>query len=433
MKINYEQYFTQCASNICTYSYSKHADLVYMITFILGAYGGLQTALRMLIPCVLRLIMKKKQRNIINDVPAIRAANLNWTGIAYLLLVPFHFGSSATSRKNKRAIDSCRPYLQTDTHWAELVQIIWSFSWSSSSSPTINKTLPFIAFRWAGVSILLLAGDSYFIFTGSIVILMLFVALDEQTTTITYHSPSYDTYQELQTKYSVSLYCSCSEIKQPHSAFLTLIPKLHPVCTSAFVEDIWLRQLIFNIPYNGIIYSVDWRYISNGLFQTLAALCDLASNTINDTLLRFNLRSFVSSRLLDENSLISEINDIFTEFIRNVENELRRTTEIFRLLNQVDQYFSATISNGIIEVTNETIDGHVEVWVDDKQSSYWNVLCVTSHIFFFRLTLFFLVYLNYSLIKMDVTALFTTTVRYQQLSRKQTSYRRCQALSCVAQ
>ena len=185
--------------------------------------------------------------------------------------------------------------------------------------------------------------------------------LDQQTMSVTYYSPSYETYQELRSRHSDSLYCSCSEMKQTYSAFLTLIPKLHPVCTSAFVEDIWLRQLVLNKPNAILSASNDWRAMSSGVFQTLTALCDLASTTIDDALMRFNSRSYVSSRLVDEKSLISEINDTATGFIRSLANELRRTTDIFRLFNQVDQYFSTTILNGVIEVTNETIDGHLEV------------------------------------------------------------------------
>lgn len=163
-------------------------------------------------------------------------------------------------------------------------------------------------------------------------------------------------------------------MKQVHSAFLTLIPKLHPVCTSAFVEDIWLRQLILNVfPYEEGMLNLDWRSLADGLFQTLIALCDTASNTIADALLRFNSRVFISSQLLDKNAFSSEINGIYAEFIRSVESESQRTIEIFRLLNQVDQYFSATISNGAIEVTRDSVNGLVEVWINDAWSSYWTL------------------------------------------------------------
>ena len=109
--------------------------------------------------------------------------------------------------------------------------------------------------------------------------------LDQEAMSVTYPSPSYETYQELHSRYADNFYCSCSEIKQPYSAFLTLIPKLHSVCTSAFIEDIWLRQLILDPPSAATITSIDWHYMSNGLFQTLLALCDLASITIADALL----------------------------------------------------------------------------------------------------------------------------------------------------
>ena len=92
VKINYEHYFTQCASNICTYSYKKRADFIYMIAFILGVYGGLQTALRMLIPSLIKFMMKKKRSNLMSDPSAVQTANLDRRGIVHLFL-DFHFSS----------------------------------------------------------------------------------------------------------------------------------------------------------------------------------------------------------------------------------------------------------------------------------------------------------------------------------------------------
>ena len=49
------------------------------------------------------------------------------------------------------------------------------------------------------------------------------------------------------------------------------------------------------------------------------------------------------------------------EFINNIENQMQRTIQLFRLVNQVDQYFPSTMSSGLVEVTTDVIDGHVEV------------------------------------------------------------------------
>lgn len=199
-------------------------------------------------------------------------------------------------------------------------------------------------------------------FTVSMLILILFTSLDEQTTSMTHEFPSYETYQRLRIEYSDTLYCPCSTIKQTYSTFLTLAPAFHPVCSSAFVQDIWLRQLVLNKFTDGTgLYSMDWRSVSLGLFTSLAALCDLAAATVNDALLRFSARTFVSARLLEQKLLNTEINDTMSAFIHNVENEFGRIVKIFRLLQQVDQYFSTAMSNAVVEVTNRTKNGRVEV------------------------------------------------------------------------
>ena len=44
-KIYYDRYFTQCAPNICSYSYVDNANPLYVITTLLGLYGGLTVVL----------------------------------------------------------------------------------------------------------------------------------------------------------------------------------------------------------------------------------------------------------------------------------------------------------------------------------------------------------------------------------------------------
>ena len=63
MTVEYDQYFTYCAPKICQYSYSERADLLYMITILLALYGGLQTALRFIVPRLVLFFMRQKYVN----------------------------------------------------------------------------------------------------------------------------------------------------------------------------------------------------------------------------------------------------------------------------------------------------------------------------------------------------------------------------------
>jgi len=46
---NYSNYFTSCAPQSCSYTYVQRNDVLYMITTILGLYGGLTLVLRFII------------------------------------------------------------------------------------------------------------------------------------------------------------------------------------------------------------------------------------------------------------------------------------------------------------------------------------------------------------------------------------------------
>jgi hypothetical protein len=42
---SYEAYFSQCNPSTCTYTYSKHHDILFIITTVMGAIGGIVTVL----------------------------------------------------------------------------------------------------------------------------------------------------------------------------------------------------------------------------------------------------------------------------------------------------------------------------------------------------------------------------------------------------
>ncbi|CAF5083063.1 unnamed protein product, partial [Rotaria sp. Silwood1] len=197
--------------------------------------------------------------------------------------------------------------------------------------------------------------------TGSLLVLLLFTSISKQTNSVTYHQPSYTTYERLQSEYPDTLNCLCSEITQSYSSFVSLHPLFHPICSSVFVTDFWFTQLQYEDPNSQALPINDWRIAALGYFQALAALCQLANSTVNDALRRFGDRSFVSSRLLTNALLQEEFDSTVNEFIYNTKTEFERALNIINLLNQVDQYFSGSITNGYLRISNLTNDGHIEI------------------------------------------------------------------------
>lgn len=194
---------------------------------------------------------------------------------------------------------------------------------------------------------------------GSLFILLLFTTISEQTTSKTYQRPSYTNYEQLYKEYSDKLICPCTEITPTYSSFINVAPIYHPVCSSAFVKQIWFDQLIITKPT--WVFMTDWRIASLGYFQSLAELCKLAYNTVNNGFEEFKTRTIVTTRLVNEDLFHKEMNDTLEELIRSMHTEYERVNNIFRLLLQVDQYFTGLARNGHIKALNQTSDGYIKV------------------------------------------------------------------------
>ncbi|CAF1157256.1 unnamed protein product, partial [Didymodactylos carnosus] len=66
-QIFYDQYYSACQPIECTYTYQKQADLIYMITTIIGLLGGVTTVLKLLIPSFVSFLSREKDRKAATD------------------------------------------------------------------------------------------------------------------------------------------------------------------------------------------------------------------------------------------------------------------------------------------------------------------------------------------------------------------------------
>lgn len=57
-RISYPQYFNVCAPTVCTYTYIKRWDPVFILTTFLGIYQGMSTALRILVPILVKFFYR---------------------------------------------------------------------------------------------------------------------------------------------------------------------------------------------------------------------------------------------------------------------------------------------------------------------------------------------------------------------------------------
>jgi hypothetical protein len=66
--ISYEQYYSQCAPTVCTYSKMERHNSVYVLTKVIGSLGGLTVTLTFIIPVIVRHIRRRKDNEIIPKI-----------------------------------------------------------------------------------------------------------------------------------------------------------------------------------------------------------------------------------------------------------------------------------------------------------------------------------------------------------------------------
>ncbi|CAF3767496.1 unnamed protein product [Rotaria sp. Silwood1] len=54
--VNYERHFEACAPLTCTYSLNTQADLLYIVTTTIGVYGGINVALKLIVPYLVKMV-----------------------------------------------------------------------------------------------------------------------------------------------------------------------------------------------------------------------------------------------------------------------------------------------------------------------------------------------------------------------------------------
>jgi hypothetical protein len=58
----YETYYNECQPTKCTYEIETRNDIIYIVTTLFGITGGLATALKLILPRVVKLVRKKREQ-----------------------------------------------------------------------------------------------------------------------------------------------------------------------------------------------------------------------------------------------------------------------------------------------------------------------------------------------------------------------------------
>ena len=59
---NFDSYYETCAPELCTYTYTERLNILYVVTTVVGLFGGLVVSLRLLLPISVTLFYLTKRR-----------------------------------------------------------------------------------------------------------------------------------------------------------------------------------------------------------------------------------------------------------------------------------------------------------------------------------------------------------------------------------
>lgn len=140
--------------------------------------------------------------------------------------------------------------------------------------------------------------------------------------------PSISTYENLMNSYPNSLQCPCSNISIEYQSFLTIIPRMHEICSSDFILNEWIDYISRNIdPLQ--VDSSDFRRTATGQFQLLASLCNLSQEVVNESLSTLLTSNFIDTQLLSSKLLNVRIQNIIKEFKMTILNSFLNSLSFF--------------------------------------------------------------------------------------------------------
>jgi hypothetical protein len=203
-------------------------------------------------------------------------------------------------------------------------------------------------------------------------IILIFNGLNSQTHSVTISSPNESTFALLQSQYSSTLSCPCSQISIEYLTFLSIQPSsYHQVCSSDFIEPIFYYLLWGSETSDSYYLDMDAKILSTQ-FRLLSILCTLAKEAIDRKNEIFFSQEFVTINTLTFNSFEIQMNSTIQSFIIQTPADFRRThqyiIDMFHA-NQLHNVFNTNWELSLSNVDNNYIMSTSPKWYNESNES----------------------------------------------------------------
>ncbi|CAF1384653.1 unnamed protein product [Adineta ricciae] len=275
---NFSRYYEICSPKLCTYSYDRSFNMLYMVVTVISLFGGLKVILFLSTPFLIRFFKRIDRfffhRNQITNIESNENQN----------------ESIAMKSRLTRIYKNTRQQIQT-------------YNMFPLSRDGIYSTRIYILFLFLGL-----------------IILLFYSSISTQIRSITIKNPTFDIYKQLFQKYSSTLTCSCSQISIKYSSIINISTILHQVCSSDFIQ------------------GDKWLFTGMGIFRVLQKICHLSIETITNELAIFNNLDFFSTEVLTNDTFYTQILSIIEQFKRQTLSSFRNLYQLVQVSIQFNHF-----------------------------------------------------------------------------------------------
>ena len=142
------------------------------------------------------------------------------------------------------------------------------------------------------------------------IIASLYSAVGRQTDTVTVNNPTEDQHEQLSNQSSIILSCPCRRLSMSYDSFVSIEPRFHQVCSSAFVQrEKWLSYwpVLFVNGTRPTFNPFDFRRAGSTFFSLLNEYCELSATTIANAVRAFNSTQFNSVQAFPQERFITQV------------------------------------------------------------------------------------------------------------------------------
>ncbi|CAF0966699.1 unnamed protein product [Adineta ricciae] len=287
---SYNAYYNECQPIYCSYTVQQTSSVIYILTRLIGLYGGLTFLLGYLVPNIVTVIRRKRHQ---------RAGVSIWN----------RFGIYYQTTKTK------------------LIELNW-FESNTNDEENLRKEI-------------ITTRVYLIVFTLVLLTLVFYSSLIDKTINVKVSLSSLSQYQQVQMKYPNTFNCPCNEISVPYKDFLVVSPIYHEVCSSDFIQQSWIEYL-----YNEqTITDQNYRAVAAAQFQVLSYLCIIADGTIQESLAQFYSTKFITNDFIPFSLFQIQTDSIVDIFQKTLSQTFNRPFEMTQDLLQGNSLMSVFQTN----------------------------------------------------------------------------------------